>query len=506
MNLEKQDLQRAAKQFTMPEPAFERLLDRRAHRWRTERIRAGALAFVILLAVGALLAKSVRTTEPLEPQPSPEWGRADIEGIVFTNPGGWHLTGYFKGEAQTITLANFAPDLKTTDSCVDVPVDGARLLIDPQAEGSAPPWPVPLTPGGVALAGCGDPALSARWSVGGRTFMAEATFGPAVSDADRARLRHAFIGLQFIAPGAGTNSSTSCFTGQDFGVMAGEVIAADTTGPLSWTMYAARGSRCAAGGGVLVAGADEGYAFVAPIPSSDPVSGLHVSDTKFGAHSYVGGVVGKDVDHVTLRTVDGSVAEAALVPTDPLLPDAKVFFAAFAGYPQGVVTTFDAEGVALQTSRYWPAMDCSQYPAACVAQAGVIAGGTADGIGWRLLERDQAIQVVDDRGRIIASVPIGSGNLEVSRGPIGDSQEVVFGVAPPGSALVIARLPGVGFMPAQARQLQDGTVAFWVQWVAGEMDLVAATDGSCMPIAAVAVRTDASAELPTLAMCRDTNG
>jgi hypothetical protein len=505
MNLEKQDVQRAVERFHVPEPAFQRLLDRRAHRLRAERLRAGALAFVILLAVGALLTRTDRTTDPFRPVPAPEWGRADVEGAVFTNPGGWHLTGHFKGAAQTITLANFASDLTTTDPCGDVPADGARLLIDPHAAGSAPPWPVLLT-GGAARARCGEPALSARWSVGGRTFAAEATFGPAVSDADRARLRHAFTDLQFVARGDGTNSSTSCFTGQDFGVMVGEVIGADTTGPLPWTMYAARGSRCAPAGGVLVAGADEGYAFVAPIPSSDPASGLHVSDTKFGAHSYVGGVVGKDVDHVTLRTVDGSVADAALVPTDPLLPDAKVFFAAFAGYPQGVVTTYDADGVALRTSRYWPAMDCSQYPAACVGQAGVIAGGTADGTGWRLVERDQSIQVVDDRGKIVASVPIGSGSLEVSRGPIGDSQEVVFGVAPPGSALAIARLPGVGFMPAQARQLQDGTVAFWVQWVAGEIDLVAATDGSCMPIAAVAVRSGASAELPTLATCRDTNG
>jgi hypothetical protein len=136
----------------------------------------------------------------------------------------------------------------------------------------------------------------------------------------------------------------------------------------------------------------------------------------------------------------------------------------------------------------------------------VIAGGTADGSGWRLIERDQAIQVVDDRGRIISSVPIGSDSLEVSRGPIGRSQEIVFGVAPGGSALVLARLPGVGFMPAQVRQLQDGTVAFWLQWTAGEIDLVTAADGSCIPIAAVAVPSGAASERPTPATCRGTNG
>jgi hypothetical protein len=505
MNLEKQDVQRAVERFPMPEPAFQRLMDRRAHRSRAERLRAGALAFVILLAVGALLTRTVRTTEPFRPVPAPDWARADVEGAVFTNPGGWHLTGYFKGAAQTITLANFASDLTTTDPCADVPADGARLLIDPQAAGSAPPWPVSLT-GGATRARCGEPALSARWSVGSRTFAAEATFGPAVSDADRARLRRAFTDLRFVARGDGTNSSTSCFTGQDFGVMVGEVIGADTTGPLPWTMYVARGSRCAPSGGVLVAAADEGYAFVAPIPSPQGPAGLDVSDTKYGAHSYVAGVVGSDVARVELRTVTGSVTDAALVATEPLLPGAKVFFAAFAGYPQGVVTTYDAEGVALQTSRYWPAMDCSQYAAACSGQAGVIAGGTADGTVWRLVERDQTVRVIDGGGRIVSSIPVGSDGLDVSRGSIGRSQEVVFGVAPDGSALALARLRVGAFMPAQTRQLDDGTVVFWVQWTAGEIDLVAAVDDSCEPIAAVAVRTGAATELPTPATCRDTNG
>ena len=505
MDLERQDLVRATELFTMPEPAFERLLDRRAHRSRGERIRAGALAFVILLAVGTLLARTVITTEPFELRPGPRWGRADIEGITFTDPGGWHLTGYFSGAVRTITLANFASDLVTTDPCADMPADGARLLIDPRAAGSAPPWPVSLTVGGASRDGCGEPALTARWSVGGRTFAAQATFGPAVSDADRARLRLAFADLRFSDSRDGTTSASTCFTDQDFGVMVGEVIAADPAGPVPWTMYASRGSRCSPSGGVLVAGADEGFVFVAPLPSSDRASGLQVTDTKFGAHSYVGGVVGEDVDRVELHSMDGSVAHAALISADPLLSDAKVFFTAFAGYPQGVITTYDAEGVALQASRYWPAMDCSRYPPACSGQAGVIAGGTADGTAWRLVERDQTIRLVDDSGRIVSSVPIGPDGLKVSRGSIGPSQEIVFGLAPAGSALALARLPGVGFMPAQARQLEDGTLAFWVQWEAGEIDLLVAADGSCIPVASVDVRTGLAAQLPTPAACRDAN-
>jgi hypothetical protein len=256
---------------------------------------------------------------------------------------------------------------------------------------------------------------------------------------------------------------------------------------------------------VLVAAADEGYAFVAPIPSPQRPAGLDVSDTKYGAHSYVAGVVGSDVARVELRTVAGSVTDAALVATEPLLPGAKVFFAAFAGYPQGVVTAYDAEGAVTHTSRYWPAMDCSLYAEACVGEANVIAGGT-DGAGWRLVERGPTIQLVDDRGRTVASVARDAGHLEVSKGSLGQAQEIVFGVAPNGSALALARLRVGTFMPAQTRQLDDGTVVFWVRSTAGEIDIVAAVDDSCEPIAAVAVPTGAATELPTPATCRDTNG
>ena len=102
MKVEREDFERSFERFEMPEPALERLVERRERRRRRERIEAGIAALVVVAATAAVLARAfVATPVPAGPtlsvagpcaapqlRPSPTMERAGgaREGeIVFTN-------------------------------------------------------------------------------------------------------------------------------------------------------------------------------------------------------------------------------------------------------------------------------------------------------------------------------------------------------------------------------------------------------------------------------------
>ena len=514
MKIDREDLQRTFERFDMPEPALDRLVGRRERRRRNERIRAGITALVVVALAVAFVSRSFLRTQPAANKrvPAPTWQTADVDGTVFTNPGGWHLVGYFKGSAQEVTLANFAPDLTSTDPCAAMPAEGTVLAINPQArESQQPAWPVDLAnDDSTSQLACDGEHLHASWSVGGHTYEAEATLGVQVSDADRAALLRAFADLTFPSKAFATNSSSSCFVADEgFHQMVGEVVGAQTTGGIAWTMYATTASRCAPHGGIAVAAVDEGYGFVGPIPPNVPAPGLNVQDSKVGNHSYVAGIVGTDVARIELQMNDGGSIEAPIVPAGPLFPESQAYFVAFDGYPAGTIVSYDPAGNELQRSGFRAGMDCEDYADACngdVRPNETIAAGVDPAAPYRLVEHDGAIELRDQNGRVVTSVSIGSGGLTLASAPVGHGKSVIFGSAPPATVLMFQKLSVVGWGLVQSTRLRDGTIVYWSEWTTGEVSKIAAFDGTCHALAAADARTGASTLAPGQSHCIGSNG
>ena len=91
---------------------MDRLVARRRRHSRRQRAAAAVAAIAVVVLVLAAFGRSFTTTKPATGAnyPAPSWRSADVDGTEFTNPGGWHLTGYFDGTAQLVALGNFAPD------------------------------------------------------------------------------------------------------------------------------------------------------------------------------------------------------------------------------------------------------------------------------------------------------------------------------------------------------------------------------------------------------------
>ena len=261
MKLGRDELERSVAQFRMPEPAMDRLVARRRRHSQRDRAAAAIVAIAVLSLALAVLGRSFMTTQPAtrNDHPAPPWRTADVDGITFTNPGGWHLTGYFDGTAKLAAIGSFSPNLSGSDPCDGMPNDGAILVIDPLAGGRAPAWPTDLADGPIASEhACGSEHLGARWSADGQTYKAVASFGDAVSPATRDALMRAFSGLSFVRATNATSSS-SCFVKDGYPALVGEVIAGDTTSDLPWTVYQlGTGSGCLPEGGVELVTADPG--------------------------------------------------------------------------------------------------------------------------------------------------------------------------------------------------------------------------------------------------------
>ena len=493
MKLGRDELERSVAQFRMPEPAMDRLVALRRRRSRRDRATAAIVAIAVLALALATLGRSFMTTQPgtRNDHPAPPWRTADVDGITFTNPGGWHLTGYFDGTAKLAAIGSFSPNLSGSDPCDGMPNDGAILVIDPLAGGRAPAWPTDLADGSIASeASCGAEHLGARWSANGRTYQAVASFGDAVSPATRDALMRAFSSLSF-AGAANAISSSSCFVKDGYPAILGEVIAGDTTSDLPWTVYQlGAGSGCLPDGGVELVTADPGYQFATLPPAIAGGSSLDVHDGKVGEGSYVAGIVGIDVSAMELTLADGSRERAALAPLAPFFPDWQVYFAPIKAFQQGVITALAADGSPMLRAGFRLGMDCTDG-GACgvgVSPGETIAEGSDASSPYRLLELDGNVELQDAAGSTVASVPVSSDRLTVRVARTGDQRSVAFGVAPSETAIVVQQLPWPeGWDLTQWARLRDGTVVFWSQTYPGELGVspIAAFDGRCNPLSAI---------------------
>ena len=195
MNLGQDRLERSVAQFRMPEPAIDGSVARPSQAHRRDRAAAAIVAIAVLALALAVLGRSFITTQPgtRNDHPAPPWRTADVDGIAFTNPGGWHLTGYFNGAAaRRDREARTEPFRERPYE--GMPDDGAILVIDPLADGRAPAWPTRLTDDHRFGARVPD---RASWSEVGRRrsehiVEAVASFGDATPSATRDALTQAF--------------------------------------------------------------------------------------------------------------------------------------------------------------------------------------------------------------------------------------------------------------------------------------------------------------------------
>jgi hypothetical protein len=506
MKVEREDFERSFERFEMPEPAFERLVERRERRLRRERIEAGIAALVIVATTAAILARAFVAT-PVPADHAPAWTTADLNGVIVTNPGAWHLVGYSDGNPGDIALTTFAPDLSSTDPCAGMPSDGVILRIHSVAGSTAQTWPVELTPEpGASDRGCNGEHLQAAWSVGGRTLEAAATLGPDVAERNRADLLRVFSSLTFAAPERAVIFKDRC---PDFTTIGAEVLAAETSGPRPWTMLATSSCVPAESGGIVVATIDE-LSFGSAISQTDLGRELDVHDRKQGARSGVAGVVGPEVARVELETTDGQSLDALLVGRGFSATGNQIYLAPLENLATGIITTYDAVGRVLQTARFSPGMDCEYNPSECMRQirpGQTIAASYANGdVAWELREQGTTVELLDANNSVIGSVAVGD-RLVATAVPLQASKlHVVFGIAPSGTAIVMRQIASVGWGIMPTAQLQDGTVVFWAEAQAGDTLAVAAFDTSCHAIDAVDPEARAATDAPTERDCLEDDG
>jgi hypothetical protein len=479
MKVDKKGLERTFDRFDTFEPAYDRLLDRRRRHRRRERIQAGIVALIVMGALGALIAGPLaRRPQPVfEPAPSdrrtPSWTAAQIGETLVVNPGGWHLTGYFKGDIRDVVLATFAPDLSSGDPCAGMPPGGAIIRIHVGGPGG-PATPPPLELGEPSKLACGGDQLRSAWSALGEDYQAVATFGPEASTATRSDLQRAYSALSFASPS--NWRAPYCAYRESF---AGEVLGSSgTTDLTSWTLYEMSSSSCLGGGGFWLSSA-QGGGESAWWSAELPTDALDVHDLKFGSDSIVFGSVPTAVAEVRLETMGGRTIAADLIAGS----QSNAYVAVLDNLALGTLTTFDTAGAHLDSARFTAGMQCQYAPPGCAASIGpadAIATGV-DGSNWTLLARDASIDVVDPDGSVIASLPTGSPGIETA--PLAASSDgLVFGVAPSGTALALREIPRVGWGLANIARLSDGTIVFW----APSRDTLSITvaDTRCNPVRA----------------------
>jgi hypothetical protein len=298
----------------------------------------------------------------------------------------------------------------------------------------------------------------------------------------------------------GTTTPSSCFVKDGFPALPGEVIAGDTASDLPWTVYQVGvGSGCLPDGGIAPVTADPGYQFATLPPPIAGGSSLDVHDNKVGESSYVAGIVGIDVSAVELTLADGSRERAALAPLAPFFPDWQVYFAPIRAFQQGVIAAVAADGSPTLRAGFRPGMDCADG-GMCGVGAGpgeTIAESSDATSPYRLVELDGNIELRDDTGASLASVPTSSDRLTLRVARVGDQRPVVFGVAPSATAIVVQHLPWPqGWDLTQWARLRDGTVVFWSQNGAAELGVgaIAAFDDGCNPLSAIDI--DSAPVLP----------
>jgi hypothetical protein len=187
--------------------------------------------------------------------------------------------------------------------------------------------------------------------------------------------------------------------------------------------------------------------------------------------------------------------------------DLRAFVAPMLGAPRGSVTTYDAAGSVLARVRFapgescwWPERPCSRAP----ISEGVLAQGTAGGIGWRIVAQGGALRLLDGRGAELASVegapaPILLRAVTLGAGP--DALQIPFGLAAPGTTSVVLVSGGLP-APASAEPLAEGTVAFWASISPPDpRAVIVAFDASCRLLGAVEVATGEPAGVPEGTPC-----
>jgi hypothetical protein len=247
----------------------------------------------------------------------------------------------------------------------------------------APQWPTTLeqTVGSTCSA-----EMSARWSSGGRTYLAEAVFGAEVSEADRQTVLDAFFQLAF----TGNPKPSFAVPGP------GYVVAAGVQDGVTWRLEPAVGMTCQSGGAcavqlVLITTDDAGGEQAWPIVPPTQGTPLIAASQPLGGTTLVYGAADPSVETLVVTATDGT----AIAPSSIEWPSALEAFAspeapvdgtiwwALIDEPASVNATL-VDGTTYRTQlgeRHWstasgsPSVDPAEVPGGVVTDRAIVGQG-----------------------------------------------------------------------------------------------------------------------------------
>lgn len=507
-------LERRSERFELEPGALQRTFDRGMRVQRRRRIEAGLVALVVGM-LGLFVAistfgnganvpvdrpsPSVVTSEGLlaPDRAAPALGTVTLGDLSVTVPDGWFLNAsddQAGGTAPThgtapilgpvMWLSNFAPPLTKADPCTGMPQDGAILVIDPASgDENAPPWPVGLAPASDPRLACGVSEADASWSWNGHGVAAMASFGPAVSYADRRAVENAFASLAPVAGESPFEPSAYC---PPHTVNASQIVAAGSLNTRPWSALVtpscaaidvATGRTQSGSGGSLFEGFDDPQA-------------LHAVVTTDRGNTFVFGLVPNDAARVVVDSAGAPTITATIAPLGTM----QAFAAAVEGLRTGTIASFDASGGALGTFHFSFGMDCRDMETCGqpVRSGDRIAWNEpTDPSTWELREVEGSIVLTGENDTVLARAGSSPSPLTAAAGTLSDGRPLVFGVVGQGASYVLVHMTKLDeWLPVQMVPLEGDRFAFSVEpgsdWAP---DLAAAVDASCRVLATVDVRT-----------------
>jgi hypothetical protein len=322
------------------DPHLAPRVSRRARRRQVWSMAVAGLA-VTVLVIGVLGAISAVGTSddhhaPASVAPS---DRVTLPSASITYPDGWYLIEF---PGSVLQLTNFDPAFTRpcfTGDAVHLPADGVLLAVDRSGDSGGGAWPVDLArdPAPSACRPGGDkddlgPGEPEHWSATWNRADANAMIGAGATADDRAALFDAFASLDLGDAPLGDRLSPSLV-----------LDALDTpSGPMVLTLDANEGGP----GYLLSVSVDTVGGATSLDEDSTGAAATAALPTDWGAVVY--GAVTADAARAELRSADGTVFPAWLVPLPPSLglADRQVVWGTIDGPTDGPVSTnlFAADG------------------------------------------------------------------------------------------------------------------------------------------------------------------
>jgi hypothetical protein len=478
-------------------------IGRRVRHRQVRTVVLSATAAIVVVATSFLGFREVtdRTGTYVPGQTDTTTTTAHVPGIVISYPGSWQLTVFQQHQGMTSfdVLSNFGLDPAAADLCAAMPSTGVMLIIQPDTaipgSGEASPWPVDLNAKDAPAHCDGNDDGGAVWQASGRTYGAEAFLGARSVDSDYASMQEAFRGLTFP-------------TFDEEVAAEGVVIASGSIGAEPWTVSARLDgsaprldANVSQGGGGLTGSGS------APLTVSAPQD-IVLGDSVMHGNTLLVGGVPDAVAKIRIAPDGAAPFEPPLLALPSVLGSTtRAFIAPMQGAPAGTLTTFDASGQELTNVRFapgvscWPGQTCPGQP----SPGSPLAHGSVAHVDWQIVAAHGGVDLVDDRGSVLASADGPSGQLVVTGTTLGSGDAAAtfpFGIAPAGTTSVVLFTSGLP-APEETSPLPDGRVVFWGPFSpATGKGQILAFDAQCNLVGAIDLETGQPPAQPATTDCQ----